>query len=85
MNNQELTELLKKLHDEVDGIKDVDEKSLQLLRDLEKDIDELLERSEQDDSVVERLRDAIREFEVTHPSITAMLSEISNILSNAGI
>lgn len=84
MNNQELTELLKKLHDEVDSIKDVDEKSLQLLRDLEKDIDDLLERSEPD-SLIERLRDAIRQFEVTHPSLTTMLSEISNILNNAGI
>jgi hypothetical protein len=84
MNNQELTELLRKLHDELDDIKDVDEKSLQLLRDLEKDIDEVLERSDQD-SILERLREAIREFEVTHPSITAMLSEISNILNNAGI
>jgi hypothetical protein len=84
MNNQELTELLRKLHDELDDIKDVDEKSLQLLRDLEKDIDDVLERSDQD-SVVERIRGAIREFEVTHPSLTAMLSEISNILSNAGI
>ena len=84
MNNQELTELLRKLHDELDDIKDVDEKSLQLLRDLEKDIDDVLERSDQD-SIVERLREAIREFEVTHPSITAMLSEISNILNNAGI
>lgn len=84
MNNQELTELLRKLHDELDDIKDVDEKSLQLLRDLEKDIDDVLERSDQD-SVVERIRNAIREFEVTHPSLTAMLSEISNILSNAGI
>ena len=84
MNNQELTELLRKLHDELDEIKDVDEKSLQLLRDLEKDIDDVLERSDQD-SVVERIRSAIREFEVTHPSLTAMLSEISNILSNAGI
>jgi hypothetical protein len=84
MNNQELTELLRKLHDELDDIKDVDEKSLQLLRDLEKDIDDVLERSDPD-SVVERIRNAIREFEVTHPSLTAMLSEISNILSNAGI
>lgn len=84
MNNQELTELLRKLHNELDDIKDVDEKSLQLLRDLEKDIDDVLERSDQD-SIVERLREAIREFEVTHPSITAMLSEISNILNNAGI
>jgi hypothetical protein len=84
MNNQELTELLRKLHDELDDIKDVDEKSLQLLRDLEKDIDEVLERSDHD-SILERLREAIREFEVTHPSITAMLSEISNILNNAGI
>lgn len=84
MNNQELEKLLEKLHAEVDKIESVDENSLKLLRDLEKDIDDLLDRSDTS-SIVERLSDAIKEFEVSHPTLTSMLSEISNILSNAGI
>lgn len=84
MNNQELEKLLAKLHAEVDEIDSVDEKSLKLLRDLERDINELLDRSDRS-SILERLRDAVQEFEVSHPTITAMLSEISNILNNAGI
>lgn len=84
MNNQELEKLLEKLHAEVDGIDSVDEKSRQLLRDLEKDINELLDRSDTS-SITERLSDAIKQFEVSYPALTSMLSEISNILSNAGI
>jgi hypothetical protein len=84
MSNHELERLLEKLHDEVASIDSVDEKSLQLLRDLDKDIDELLDRSDTG-SVLERLREAIKQFEVSHPALTSMLAEISNILSNAGI
>lgn len=84
MNDQELKELLEKLHAEVDGIDSVDEESRQLLHDLEKDINELLGHSDRS-SVLERLREAVQHFEVTQPTLTAMLSEISTILSNAGI
>ncbi len=84
MDKQEFEKLLEKLHAEMDSVDSVDEKSLQLLRDLEKDIDELLSRSD-NSSILERLRDSVREFEVSYPTITAMLSEISKILSNAGI
>jgi DNA repair exonuclease SbcCD ATPase subunit len=84
MNNEELTQLLEKLHAELDGMEHVDEKSRQLLNDLEKDINELLDRSDHD-TLLERLDDAVDEFEVKYPSLTTMLSEISRILSNAGI
>ena len=84
MNNEELTQLLEKLHAELDGMENVDEKRRQLLNDLEKDISEVLDRPDKD-SIRERLEDAVKEFEVTHPSLTTMLSEISNILNNAGI
>ena len=85
MNNQELEKLLEKLHDEVNGMERVvDEDSLKLLRDVEKDIDDLLDRSD-NSSVPQRLQEAIQQFEVSHPALTSMLSEISTILSNAGI
>ncbi|MCX6056856.1 MAG: hypothetical protein NTW69_01730 [Chloroflexi bacterium] len=42
MNNQELDDLLAKLHKEIEGIQSVDEKGQDLLRDLSSDIRELL-------------------------------------------
>jgi hypothetical protein len=84
MNNEELTQLLEKLHAELDGMENVDGKSKQLLNDLEKDINELLDRSDHD-TLLERLDEAVDEFQVKYPSLTTMLSEISKILSNAGI
>ena len=84
MNNLEIKKLLEKLHDEIETIEHVDEANLQLLRDLERDIDDLLDRSD-DTSLLERLREGINRFEVSHPTLTAMLSEMSNILNNAGI
>lgn len=84
MNNLEIKKLLEKLHNEIETIEHVDEANLQLLRDLERDIDDLLARSD-DTSLLERLREGINRFEVSHPTLTAMLSEMSKILSNAGI
>ncbi len=84
MKNQELEKLLEKLHAEVDSIDSVDDESRQLLRDLEKDINELLGQSDKS-SILERLREAVKHFEVTQPTLTTMLSEMSTILSNAGI
>jgi predicted translin family RNA/ssDNA-binding protein len=84
MNNKELENLLEKLHAELDAADNLDEKGRQLLRDIEKDISEVLQRSDRG-SVLERLREAIKQFEVSHPALTSMLSEISTILSNAGI
>lgn len=84
MNNHEIERLLEKFHDEIEKIERVDESNIQLLRDLERDIDDLLDRSD-DTSLLERLREGINRFEVSHPTLTAMLSEMSNILNNAGI
>jgi hypothetical protein len=35
--------------------------------------------------VLERLQDTIDHFEVTHPRLTTLLSQMMTILSNAGI
>ena len=88
MSDKNLTELLEQLHDELDGTQSVDEKGRELLRALNVDIQELLERSEDGqsaDSMIERLQDTIDHFEATHPALTSTLSNIMNILNNAGI
>jgi hypothetical protein len=59
-------------------------------RDLETDINALLERSDENaeplqPSVFKNLEETIRHFEVTHPTLTEQVTAISDILSGAGI
>jgi len=90
MNHQELCQLLEQLQSEIERVKSVDEKERELLRDLETDIRELLERCEAEQVqthpfTIRRLEDAIDSLAVNHPTLTAMLSSMSTILSNAGV
>lgn len=88
MSDQKLDKLLKQLHKEIEGIESVDEKGQELLRELSTDIRDLLERTEEKQpaaSIMQRIERSIEYFEVTHPDLTAALSNLSAILSNAGI
>ena len=88
MNNNELRTMLEQLHGEIEHTESVDEKSLELLRELGTDIRELLARSTGEQvqpSMLKRLEDSISYLEVTHPTITNTLSKILESLSNAGI
>jgi Domain of unknown function (DUF4404) len=90
MDDQDLRKLLKKLHNEIEQTKTVDEKGKKLLQELGKDIQQLLGRSEQasirpEPSTTESLQTAIDHFEVTHPTLTTALSDLLTALSNAGI
>jgi hypothetical protein len=90
MPDENLRKLLEQLHDELERVESMDEKGDELLRHLNADIENLLKRSGKgkgppDESVLERLEDAIDHFEVTHPTLTTLLSEMMTILSNAGI
>jgi hypothetical protein len=88
MTDNNLTTLLEQLHKELDKTQAVDEKGRELLRALNADIQELLERSEAGksaDTLLERLQVTIDHFEVTHPSFTTALSKIATALNNAGI
>lgn len=88
MENQEIDNLLAELGRAIEGIEADDEKGQELLRDLSTDIRELLERAESKQpapSMLERIEASIDHFEVTHPDLTAALSTLFSILSNAGI
>lgn len=90
MDNPELCKLLEQLHAEIEGTKSVDESERALLRELNADIRELLERCEAEQVethplTLQRFEDAIDSMAVNHPALTALLSNISTILSNAGI
>ena len=90
MTDNKLTQLLEELHTELDNTEAMDEKGRELLRALNADIEELLDRSEiektdDDDSLLERWQEYIDHFEVTHPTLTAALSHLMTALNNAGI
>jgi hypothetical protein len=90
MDKKGLDQLLNQLHEEIKNTKAVDEKGTDLLRALETDIQSLLNRSGESQSlvrpsVVRNLQNALDHFEVTHPNLTAAISELLESLSNAGI
>ena len=89
MTDQNLRELLEKLHNELEHTEATDEASRERLRHLEADIRHLLERSgkrpEADEPMLERFQDSIDHFEDTYPELTMMISQMMTILSNAGI
>jgi len=90
MEDHELTKLLEQLHHEIERTKTVDDKEKELLRDLGAHIDELLGRTPSDriapsPFTLQLLEETIDQFEATHPTLTATLSKLFAVLSNAGI
>lgn len=91
MNDDELRRLLEELHQKIETTDTVDEKGRELLSHLSVDIRGLLERTGHEEQLrgspreVGRLEESIQHFEVTHPTLTAALSQLLNILNNAGI
>jgi chromosome segregation ATPase len=86
----EIRKLLEQLHHEIEHTQNVDDKGQELLRGTSADIRELLERSGSDSltphpSTIQRLEETIDHLEATHPDLTGSLSELLNIISNAGI
>ncbi|GAB1472365.1 hypothetical protein MASR2M66_32430 [Chloroflexota bacterium] len=86
MNDKKLDALLEQVHAELQKVDKVDADSLKLLQDLEQDVQSLLSRSDiETPSVIGRMQTAMKQFEVDHPALTALISEVSTILNNAGI
>jgi hypothetical protein len=91
MNDDELRQLLEELHQKIERTDSVDETGRELLSHLSVDIRNLLERTGHEQPLqgskgeVGRIEESVRHFEVSHPSLTAALSQLLNILNNAGI
>jgi hypothetical protein len=87
MTEQNLRDLLEKLHDELQRVESVDDKGRDLLRGIDVEIRGLLDRSGESagTSLSESLQSALDHFEITHPNLTMAISEMLNALNNAGI
>lgn len=88
MPNQHLRETLEQLHTELQQSDSVDDRSRELLRDVMNDIHGILERTPggaRPESVATRLREAVGEFEETHPTLTEAVGRVVDALAKMGI
>ncbi len=90
MDDKKLRDLLEQLQEEINNTNNIDEEGRTLLENTRKDIQALLQREEADpkfmhEETTSRLEETIAHIEATHPDLTVMLTELLNILSNAGI
>jgi len=90
MNDPELRNLLEKLHQEIEQADNLDDKDREMLNHVGADIRALLNRSKDEEEQpfplnLEQIENAIQVYEVSHPSLTILLTRLIAILSNAGI
>lgn len=90
MEDKDLDELLAELRDEIGRTETLDETKQESLRRLDADIQRLLERSEgephqAEPEMLEEWERSVDELEVEHPTLTNLISQVLNALSNAGI
>ncbi len=87
---KQLREHLEELHSQLESTEAVDDRSRELLAEILGDIQTLLDRSgeapdDEPEGLVERLREATRNFEESHPTLAAAVGRVANALSNLGI
>ncbi len=90
MDNQELRDLLERTHAEIENTQSIDPEGQALLRHVDADIRELLDRSEDAQvqahpDMLDRIEASVDYFEVTHPTLTTALSKLLDTLSLSGI
>ena len=89
-DKSEIRQMLIQLHELLENAQaeGMDDNDQALMRHLMTDIQAALDRAEhdtQDDSLAERMQDAITRLEVTHPSLTSLIQKVVDTLSIAGI
>ena len=90
MVNTELQKLLNQLKEEIENTRAVDDTGADLLYNLKEDIDSVLFSSEEylpktHPTIVQDLEDTLDHFEVSHPTLTTLISGLLDFLSNTGI
>ncbi len=91
MDKEQLHKMLEQLHAELSQAQTVEGADLELLKSLRRDVQAILARAEgetslqQYSSLGDDLRAAVRQFELSHPSLTWAMGEVLEILSRAGV
>jgi hypothetical protein len=84
---RDLARRLEELHAELARTRSVDDASRELLEDVRRDIESVLERSDSTrrDSLRGRLEAAIEHFQTSHPVLTETMGRVMDQLANLGI
>jgi len=88
MNDKSLKELLNSLHAVLEKTNEVDPETLELVRNLDEEINRLVESDSPDDdfdNVVDQAKSVETRFAVDHPVAERFLREIIEALSKVGI
>jgi len=90
MPKAQLRQRIQELLDELEQIDTEEAAARERLTHVLQDIREAIEATDEaapdrGDSLIERLNDATRNFEETHPTLTAMVGRLAESLSNLGI
>jgi ABC-type transporter Mla subunit MlaD len=88
MNDKSLKELLNSLHAVLEKTDEVDPETLELVRNLDEEINRLVESDSPDDdfdNVVDQAKSVETRFAVDHPVAERFLREIIEALSKVGI
>ena len=90
MPKTQLRERIQELLNELEQIEAGDSEARSRLSSVLHDISEAIEESDEaesegPDSLIERLNEATRHFEESHPRLTAMVGRVADSLSNLGI
>lgn len=87
MSNKQIRELLGKLQDEIQKT-ELDEDTLSLVRELDTDIDDLLDPQGdrvESESVLVKARELETNFAAEHPTIERFMREVIDVLVRMGI
>ena len=88
MEQQKLRELLETLHKELEQVDSVDETTIEVLSNLKEDISKLVEENistlHENESLIERMSEAVDHFEAGHPKLSMTIQHVLDSLSNMG-
>lgn len=89
MPRQRLRDDLERLQEELGRSPGVDPRARELVSEIARDVEALLDSAEgserETESLVDRLRGAAGEFEESHPALTAVVGRIADALAALGI
>lgn len=87
MDSDALTDHLAKLHEELKNVSALDPRSNQLLAEIQKDIQRLLQApaSEAPPTFTGRLENVAAQFEADHPTLAASSRRLIDLLGKAGL
>lgn len=90
MEKQQLNEMLRKLHEELEQVESVDDATVSVLSTLREDIQHLLSGKgtgtpEDQEPISERLGEAIDHFEADHPKLSMAIQHVLDSLAKMGL